>query len=108
MRPEHRSCLGVRVCGPNTALAWARAYAARTQLLLGRAHSCSRRRGAWGAADAAKPSLWVRFKNEMHHYWIGTKLLAAETSISARLSLKALRGGELTRRERKQVRTRSL
>ena len=64
--------------------------------------------GRGGTADAAKPSLWVRFKNEMHHYWIGTKLLAAETSISARLSLKALRGGELTRRERKQVRTRSL
>jgi hypothetical protein len=40
----------------------------------------------------------------MHHYWVGTKLLWTETRMSAGLSLRLLRGAELTRRERKQVR----
>jgi len=57
-----------------------------------------------GAAAEAKPSLWARFKHELHHYWIGSKLLYAETRISLRLINQLLRGQELSRRERKQVR----
>lgn len=50
-----------------------------------------------------KPSLLVRIRNEMHHYWNGTKLLALETRISSRLLIKLLKGEKLIRREYRQL-----
>ncbi|KAH9977368.1 LETM1-domain-containing protein [Lactifluus volemus] len=45
-----------------------------------------------------------KVKYEAQHYWHGTKLLAKEVSISARLQKKILQGETLTRRERRQLR----
>lgn len=39
----------------------------------------------------------------LQHYWVGSKLLYAETRISARLMLKLAKGKDLTRRERRQL-----
>ena len=50
--------------------------------------------------------LWQKTKEEVHHYKMGFKLLWADVRISSRLLYKVLRGGTLTRRERRQfVRT---
>jgi LETM1 and EF-hand domain-containing protein 1, mitochondrial len=46
---------------------------------------------------------WKKVKYEAQHYWHGTKLLAKEVRISARLQRKILQGETLTRRERRQV-----
>ena len=46
---------------------------------------------------------WSVVKKEAHHYWVGTKLLAAEVQISGRLLGSVLRGHALSRRERKQL-----
>ena len=51
-----------------------------------------------------KPSLWVRIKKEVRHYWDGTKLLGFEMKISYKLVTKMLVGHSLTRREMIQVR----
>lgn len=40
-------------------------------------------------------------KDTVHHYWMGSKLLAADLSISYRLIRKVTRGHTLTRRERR-------
>lgn len=48
--------------------------------------------------------VWKKVKHEAQHYWHGSKLLAAEVRISARLQWKILHGETLTRRERRQVR----
>ncbi len=48
---------------------------------------------------------WKKIKHEAQHYWHGSKLLAKEVRISARLQKKILQGDTLTRRERRQVRT---
>ena len=47
---------------------------------------------------------WAKIKHEANHYWDGTKLLASEIKISARLLRRTLQGKALTRRERRQVR----
>ncbi|KAI0373313.1 LETM1-domain-containing protein [Pilatotrama ljubarskyi] len=47
--------------------------------------------------------IWKKVKHEAQHYWHGTKLLAAEVRISARLQWKLLHGESLTRRERRQL-----
>ena len=52
--------------------------------------------------------VWKKVKHEAQHYWHGSKLLAAEVRISSRLQWKLLHGESLTRRERRQVRSRSL
>ena len=52
---------------------------------------------------APKKSLWQRVKEEVRHYWDGTKLLATETKISTRLTFKLLKGQQLTRREYRQL-----
>ncbi|KAK3823575.1 MAG: LETM1-domain-containing protein [Benniella sp.] len=49
-------------------------------------------------------SLWERFKNEMIHYWHGTKLLGKEIKISSKLAARLLNGNKLTRREQRQLR----
>jgi len=50
-----------------------------------------------------KKPLMQRIKDELIHYWHGTKLLAKEIKISTRLVLKLMRGYSLTRREYRQV-----
>ncbi|KAI9249535.1 LETM1-like protein-domain-containing protein [Sporodiniella umbellata] len=52
----------------------------------------------------AKKSLWLKIKEEANHYWDGTKLLGLEIKISSQLTLKLLKGGDLTRREDRQLR----
>ncbi|KAI0713453.1 LETM1-domain-containing protein [Earliella scabrosa] len=47
--------------------------------------------------------IWKKVKHEAQHYWHGSKLLAAEVRISARLQWKLLHGESLTRRERRQL-----
>lgn len=42
-------------------------------------------------------------KKEAHHYWMGTKLLAADVTTARQLVARTLRGSTLTRRERKQL-----
>jgi LETM1 and EF-hand domain-containing protein 1, mitochondrial len=59
-------------------------------------------------AKSAEPILsrvWNKIKHEAQHYWQGSKLLAKEVRISARLQRKILQGETLTRRERRQVRS---
>ncbi|KAI3657346.1 hypothetical protein MP638_000824 [Amoeboaphelidium occidentale] len=50
-----------------------------------------------------KKSLWVKVKEEVHHYWLGTKLLGKEISISTRLLWKISKGIQLSRREQIQL-----
>ncbi|KAG7137324.1 LETM1 domain-containing protein mdm28 like [Verticillium longisporum] len=50
-----------------------------------------------------KLTVWQKVKKEVHHYWDGTKLLAAEVKISTRLALKMAAGYELSRRENRQL-----
>ncbi|KAF4592297.1 putative suppressor of mrs2-1 mutation [Ophiocordyceps camponoti-floridani] len=50
-----------------------------------------------------KLTLWQKVKREAHHYWDGTKLLAAEVRISWKLALKMAAGYDLSRRENKQL-----
>ncbi|KAF9116138.1 hypothetical protein BGX27_004721 [Mortierella sp. AM989] len=57
-----------------------------------------------GAVVQPKKSLWERFKNEMVHYWHGTKLLGKEIKISTKLAGRLLKGNKLTRREQRQLR----
>lgn len=56
-----------------------------------------------GAVVQPKKSLWERFKNEMVHYWHGTKLLGKEIKISTKLAGRLLNGHKLTRREQRQA-----
>ncbi|KAK0734869.1 LETM1-like protein-domain-containing protein [Lasiosphaeria miniovina] len=53
--------------------------------------------------EEKKLTLGQKIKKEVQHYWDGTKLLAAEVSISSRLALKMAAGYELTRREHRQL-----
>lgn len=46
---------------------------------------------------------WATIKKEAAHYWAGTKLLGKEIKISSKITWKVLNGGQLTRRERRQV-----
>ncbi|KAG0354669.1 hypothetical protein BG005_006293, partial [Podila minutissima] len=55
-------------------------------------------------SSAEKKTLWVRFKNEMVHYWHGTKLLGTEIKISSKLARRISHGEKLTRREQQQLR----
>jgi hypothetical protein len=55
------------------------------------------------AAVAKKKSLTTRIKDEITHYWHGTKLLGLEIKISTKLLYKLLKGQKLTRREHRQV-----
>lgn len=53
--------------------------------------------------EKKKLSLRQKIMKEVHHYWDGTKLLAAEVKISSKLALKMAAGYELTRREHRQL-----
>ncbi|KAL1914639.1 uncharacterized protein VTP21DRAFT_8050 [Calcarisporiella thermophila] len=56
--------------------------------------------------QAAKPKkpIMQRIKDELIHYWHGTKLLGLEIKISTKLVYKLLKGVKLTRREQRQLR----
>lgn len=43
------------------------------------------------------------FKSTLQHYWLGTKLLWADVTISLRLLQKLVNGKNLSRRERQQL-----
>ncbi|KAL1954621.1 hypothetical protein VTO42DRAFT_862 [Malbranchea cinnamomea] len=58
---------------------------------------------AVGEKEEKKLTLGQKIMHELHHYWDGTKLLAAEVRISTRLALKMAAGYELSRRENKQL-----
>ncbi|KAJ1833810.1 LETM1 domain-containing protein ylh47 [Coemansia sp. RSA 2711] len=51
-----------------------------------------------------KLTLMEKIKHEAQHYWNGTKLFAKEMKISSRLVAKVAWGGQLTRREQRQLR----
>ncbi|TPX51017.1 hypothetical protein SeMB42_g02050 [Synchytrium endobioticum] len=51
-----------------------------------------------------KKSITQRVKDELVHYWHGTKLLGAEIAISSRIMWQLLHGHKLTRREQRQLR----
>ncbi|RKP07289.1 LETM1-like protein-domain-containing protein, partial [Thamnocephalis sphaerospora] len=55
------------------------------------------------SAKVKKP-LKERIKDELLHYWHGTKLLAKEVKISYKLLWRMLKGDNLTRREQRQLR----
>ena len=46
---------------------------------------------------------WAHFKEEMAHYWVGTKLLWADSKIAFTILGRALQGSRLSRRERNQL-----
>jgi len=54
-------------------------------------------------AIAKKKPLMTRIKDELVHYWDGTKLLGLEIKISTKLLYKLMKGHKLTRREYRQV-----
>ena len=58
---------------------------------------------AKAVADPLSTRIWSKVKHEAQHYWHGSKLLAKEIRISARLQMRLLRGKTLTRRERRQL-----
>lgn len=47
--------------------------------------------------------VWIKVKEEAAHYWHGSKLLAKEARISARLTRRLMLGYNLTRREHRQL-----
>ncbi|KAI1278017.1 Mitochondrial proton/calcium exchanger protein [Halotydeus destructor] len=50
-----------------------------------------------------KRTLWKRIVDELRHYYHGFRLLYIDSKIAARLTLKAARGDDLTRREYRQL-----
>ena len=52
--------------------------------------------------------MWKAFVHELHHYWTGTKLLAANVGVSKDLTLKLLNGQVLSRREKRLLRRTTL
>lgn len=55
--------------------------------------------------EKVKLTIGQKIKKELLHYWDGTKLLVTEVRISSKLAFKMAAGYELTRRERRQVRS---
>ena len=53
--------------------------------------------------EQKKLTIGQKIKKEIQHYWDGTKLLATEVKISAKLAFKMAAGYELSRRENKQL-----
>jgi len=48
-------------------------------------------------------TLWVRFKDEVKHYYSGFKLLFLDVNVSSKILWKIVRGKPLTRRESRQL-----
>ncbi|KAF9414406.1 hypothetical protein BGZ94_000402 [Podila epigama] len=80
------------------------AVASRTKELLNQRPGPVPVSASTSTSTMAKPSLWIRFKNEMIHYWHGTKLLGTEIKISSKLAHRILHGNKLSRREQAQLR----
>lgn len=80
-----------------------KAEAAVIELAAAKGDAAERHELAKADREDSKLTLWQRVKKEAHHYWDGSKLLAAEIRISWRLALKMAAGYELTRRENKQL-----
>lgn len=55
--------------------------------------------------EEKRTTVWQKVKHGVQHFWDGTKLLGAEIKISSNLALKMAAGYELSRRERRQVRS---
>ncbi|CAG8556253.1 5113_t:CDS:10 [Paraglomus brasilianum] len=53
--------------------------------------------------SAKKKPMLIRVKDELVHYWHGTKLLGLEIKISTKLLYRLLKGEKLTRREVRQL-----
>lgn len=53
--------------------------------------------------EVKKKTLWVRFVDEVKHYYSGFKLLFLDVKICSKIVFKLTRGGTLTRRENKQL-----
>jgi len=53
--------------------------------------------------SAKKKPILIRVKDELVHYWHGTKLLGLEIKISTKFLYRLLKGEKLTRREIRQV-----
>ena len=53
--------------------------------------------------SAKKKPMLIRVKDELVHYWHGTKLLGLEIKISTKFLYRLLKGEKLTRREVRQV-----
>jgi len=51
----------------------------------------------------AKKSLWIRFKDEVRHYYSGFKLLCLDVNVSSKIMWKIVKGKSLTRRESRQL-----
>ncbi|KAJ1665157.1 LETM1 domain-containing protein ylh47 [Coemansia sp. RSA 1646] len=51
-----------------------------------------------------KKTIMEKIKHEALHYWHGTKLFAKEVKLSSKLVVKVVWGGQLTRREQRQLR----
>ncbi|KAJ1651933.1 LETM1 domain-containing protein ylh47 [Dispira simplex] len=54
-------------------------------------------------SSSQKKPLVQRIKDELHHLWDGTKLLALETKISTKLVYRMVKGHTLSRREQRQL-----
>lgn len=52
---------------------------------------------------AKSRELWQHTKDELKHYWLGSKLLWQEIRLSSGLLSRVLTGHTLTRRERQQL-----
>ncbi|EXJ86380.1 hypothetical protein A1O3_03331 [Capronia epimyces CBS 606.96] len=82
-------------------------HASLTELAAGKAAADNARTTSTSVAnkkeEAKKLTLGQKIKKEVQHYWDGTKLLAAEVSISTKLALKMAAGYELSRREHRQL-----
>merc|ERR1719319_113840 len=50
-----------------------------------------------------KKTLWVRFKDEVKHYYSGFKLLYLDVNVSSKILWKVIHGKPLTRRESRQL-----
>ncbi len=46
---------------------------------------------------------WIAIKEEIHHYWIGSKLLWSEMKVATDILKRVIEGHGMTRRERMQL-----
>ena len=96
-------CVGPAVA-PRSAAAWRPLTTTRAVAL----PSSGKKGGDVAPSDGPKPSMpvrvWNKVKEEVLHYWHGTKLLGKELAISTRLLRRMILGYTLTRREHRQLR----
>ena len=59
--------------------------------------------GSAVSTEVRKKSLWVRFKDEVKHYYSGFKLLFLDIRVTSKILFKVAKGNTLTRRENRWV-----